>query len=248
MTSDPMEEDSDSARPPVSGLSGRAAKRARRARSIEAAAIAGVVYAVLTVLVLLRLSRFPSLDLSGEELTAWFDDDAHQAWLIGALTFASVASVAFLWFVAVIRRRVGDLEDRFFTTVFLSSGILYVAVWLTGAAALAAPAVAMSQLDAAAVSPASASLAGGIGSSLILVVAPRLQAVFIFSTSTVIKRSQVLPSWLAILGYLSGLLLFVTPWVIQPAGLLFPAWVFIVSVVMLVKHPTDLAVDGARVP
>jgi hypothetical protein len=29
-----------------------------------------------------------------------------------------VSAVAFLWFVAVIRRRVGDREDRFFVTVF----------------------------------------------------------------------------------------------------------------------------------
>ena len=97
-------------------------------------------------------------------------------------------------------------------TVFLNSGIVYVAVWLVyvavwlvGVGALAAPAVAMTQLDAATVTPPSASLAGGIGGSMILVVAPRLQAVFIFSTSTVILRSRVLPSWLAIVRYVSGL-------------------------------------------
>jgi hypothetical protein len=237
MTYDATEDDSDNAPPPLSGLPGPVADREPRGRSIEAAALAGVVYAVLTVLALIRLSRYPSLDLGDEELAAWFDDDAHQAWLIAALSLASIGSIAFLWFVAVIRRRLGDLEDKFFSTVFLGSGIVYVAVWLVGAGALAAPAAAMVQLDAAAVSPASASLAGGIGSSLILVVAPRLQAVFIFSTSTVIMQSQVLPSWLAILGYVSGLMLFVFPLVTQPAGLVFPAWVFIVSVVMMVKRP-----------
>jgi hypothetical protein len=176
------------------------------------------------------------LALGEEELTAWFDDDAHKASLIGALALASVGSVAFLWFVAVIRRRLGDLEDKFFSTVFLGSGIVYVAVWLIGAAGLAAPAVAMTQLDAATISPASASMAGGIGGALILVVAPRLQAVFVFTTSTVIMRSRVLPTWLAILGYLSGLVLFVVPLVTQPVGLLFPGWVLIVSVVLLVKR------------
>ena len=206
---------------------------------MEAASVAGIVYAVLTVLALIRLSRFPSLSLSDEELTAWFDDDAHQAWLIGALALASIGSIAFLWFVAVIRRRVGALEDKFFATVFLGSGIVYVAVWLIGAAALAAPAVAMTQLDDATVNSASATLAGGIGGSLILVVAPRLQAVFIFTTSTVIMRSRVLPSWLAILGYLTGLALFVVPLIAEPAGLLFPVWVFTVSAVLLLHRPTN---------
>ncbi len=215
----------------------------RRGRSIEAAAIAGIAYSVLTVLALIRLSRFPSLELSDEELAEWFDDGTHQAWLIGALALASFVAVAFLWFVAVIRRRLGDREDQFFSTVFLGSGILYVAVWLSGAAVLAAPAVAMTQLDAAAVSPASASLAGGIGGSLILVVAPRIQAVFMFTTSTVIMRSRVLPSWLAVIGYLSGLVLFVLPLVTQPAGLVFPAWVLTVSVVLLLTRSTDSTVE-----
>jgi hypothetical protein len=199
---------------------------------------------VLTVLAMIRLSRFPSLELSEKELAEWFDDGTHQAWLIGALSLASVAAIAFLWFVAVIRRRLGDREDQFFSTVFLGAGILYVAVWLSGAAVLAAPAVAMTQLDAAAVSPTSVSLAGGIGAALILVVAPRLQAVFIFTTSTVIMRSRVLPSWLAVIGYLSGLVLFLLPLVTQPAGLLFPAWVLVVSVVLLLTRSTDLAVPG----
>lgn len=220
--------------------SGRAA---RKVRSIESAAAAGVVYAVLTVLALILGKRFPSLTLSDEELTAWFDDDANKASLIGVLTLASIGSIAFLWFVAVIRRRLGDLEDRFFATVFLASGILYVAVWLIGAAALAAPAVAVTQLDAAAVSPASASLAGGLSSALILVVAPRLQAVFIFSTSTVIIRSRVLPSWLGFVGYATGIVLFVVPLITQPFGYLFPVWVLAVSAVLLVNRPSDLRIE-----
>ena len=220
----------------------------RRGRSIESAAVAGIVYAVLTILATIRLSRFPSLELSDAELAEWFDDDNHQAWLIGALSLISVAAVAFLWFVAVIRRRVGEREDQFFSTVFLGSGILYVAVMLSGTAVLAAPAVAMTQLDAAAVSPASASLAAGIGGSLILVVAPRLQAVFIFTTSTVILRSRVLPSWLAVIGYLSGLGLFLVPLVTRPAGLVFPAWVFTVSVVLLATRSGDFAVEADSDP
>jgi hypothetical protein len=122
--------------PPMFDLSSPATGRFRRARSIEAAATAGVAYSVLTVVALIRLSRFPDLSVGEAELTAWYDDDAHQVWLIGALSLAAVGSIAFLWFVAVIRRRLGDREDRFFATVFLSSGIVYVAVWLVGAGAL----------------------------------------------------------------------------------------------------------------
>ena len=211
-----------------------------RGRSLEAAAAAGICYSVLSVLVMTRMSSYPSLDATETELTSWFDDEGNQTLLVGALGLASVAAIAFLWFVAVIRRRLGDREDRFFATVFFGSGIAHVAVSLAGAAVLAGPAVAMTTLDAAEVSPASASLAGGIAAGLLLVVGPRVQAVFIFTTSTVILRSKVLPSWLAVVGYAAGLVMFVTPFVTLPLGYVFPVWVFAVSVVLLVVRPSSL--------
>ena len=214
--------------------------RRRRGRSIEAAAVAGIAYSVLAGLALIRLSRFPSLELSDAALTAWFDDPAHQAWLVGALTAASFSAVAFLWFVAVIRRRLGDREDKFFATVFFGSGIAYVAIWMVGATALAAPAIATTLVDGATVSSESASLAAGVGAGLVLVVAPRLQAVFVFSTSAVILRSRVLPKWLALVGYAIGLGMIAMPLVAQPVGVAFPVWVFMVSIVILINRPAVL--------
>ena len=215
----------------------------RRARSVEAAAAAGIVYSLLTLFALFQLSRYPKLSLPEQELTAWFDDGQNRWLLTAALGASSVAAIAFLWFVAVIRRRLGDREDQFFATVFLGSGILHVTVSLIGAAAIAAPAIAMTVLDAAEVSPSSASLAGGLGAALLLVVGPRLQAVFIFTTSTVILRSRVLPSWVAVAGYLLGLTMFVAPIVWRSLGLAFPIWVIVVSIVLLVARPTHLEVD-----
>ncbi|MGI9613895.1 MAG: hypothetical protein ACR2QO_13370 [Acidimicrobiales bacterium] len=225
-----------------------------RVRSIEAAAAAGILYAVLAVLALTRMSSYPSLSSSEAELTSWFDDDGNQILLGGALTLASVSAIAFLWFVAVIRRRLGDREDRFFATVFFGSGIAYVAVWLVGAAVLAGPAIAMTTLDAAEVTAASASLAGGVAAALLLVVGPRVQAVFIFTTSTVILRSKVLPTWLAYIGYLAGVIMFLAPFVYVQLAYAFPVWVFVVSVVLLIVRPSSLdtttpgdgAVSGAN--
>jgi hypothetical protein len=88
---------------------------AARVRSIEAAAAAGICSSVLAVLAMTRMSSYPSLDATETELSAWFDDAENQALLIGALGLASVAATAFVWFVAVIRRRFGDREDRFFS-------------------------------------------------------------------------------------------------------------------------------------
>jgi len=232
----------------TTATAGHPPRSAVRARSIEAAAAAGICYSLLTVLAMTRMSAYPSLDATETELTAWFDDDANRILLVGALSLASVSAIAFLWFVAVIRRRLGEREDRFFATVFFGSGITYVAVWLVGSAVLAAPAIAMTTLNAAEVTPASASLAGGIAAALLLVVAPRVEAVFIFTTSTVILRSSVLPSWLAYVGYVAGLVMFVAPLIWVPLGYAFPAWVFVVSIVLLVVRPSSLDTAAGNQP
>lgn len=225
----------------VGDLSGAGARPAAvHARSIEAAAAAGICYSVLAALAMTRMWSYPSLDATEAELTAWFDDDRNQALLVGALGLASVGAIAFLWFVAVIRRRLGDREDQFFATVFFGSGIAHVVLSLAGSAALAGPAVAMTTLDAAEIDSTSASLAGGIAAALLLVVGPRIQAVFIFTTSTVILRSEVLPSWLAVVGYVAGLAMFLAPFVLGPLGFVFPMWVFAVSVVLLIVRPSNL--------
>jgi hypothetical protein len=61
---------------------------------------------------------------------------------------------------------------------------------------------------------------------------------FVFTTSTIVWRSRVLPTWLAVLGYVFGLILFVAPLVIRPLGFAFPVWVFVVSTVLLIVRPT----------
>ena len=217
-------------------VSGRGEKLRRDVRSVESAAIAGVAYSVLTVSALVLLRRFPDLDLSDEDLTAWFDQQGHQAELIFGLNLAAVGSIAFLWFVAVIRRRLGDREDQFFATVFLGSAIVSVAIWLVGAALLAAPAAALLVDDAASVTSGTASLTTGFASALMLIVGPRVQAVFLFSSATLIRRTDRLPNWLAYLGYATGVILFTVPLVSDPVGVGLPLWVLIVSVRMLVDR------------
>lgn len=213
-------------------------RRRRNVRSIESAAIAGVVYAVLTVIGLFLLKPPADLTVSIQSATTWFEDAGNRASLLVGLNLVSIASVAFLWFVAVIRRRVGDREDRFFSTVFLGSAILYVATYITGSVALAAPALAFSVVDNAVVDEASATLAIGTATGLLLVVATRLQAVFVLTTSTLVRRTEVLPNWLAYLGYGGAAVLFLFPLVADPIGLAFPAWVLVVSVTIAFTRPT----------
>ena len=43
---------------------------------------------------------------------------------------AAVAGIVFLWFIGVLRDRLGIFEDRFFATVFLDWGFAVFPVWV----------------------------------------------------------------------------------------------------------------------
>jgi hypothetical protein len=213
------------------------AARGHRAVSVEAAAAAGLASSVLTAVALSLLSQFPSLSLDDASLSAWFDDDGHRARLILGLNLLTIGSVAFLWFVAVIRRRLGHRENRFFATAFFGSAMILVATGLAGAGLLAAPAVAMTILDAGTVSPASASLAAGAGGSMLLVIAPRFQAVFVLATANLFRQSEIAPRWLVVASTVTGVALFIIPLVTRSVGLVFWFWVFVVSATLMVTRP-----------
>ena len=50
------------------------------------------------------------------------------------LNLVPFAGIAFLWFIGVLRDRLGEFEDRFFSTVFLGSGLLFLAMLFASAA------------------------------------------------------------------------------------------------------------------
>ena len=90
----------------------------------KAAAIAGVLFSVLLFIAfwLFRIS-VPADPL---EPGAWLQADVGRVTL--ALNLVPFAGVAFLWFIGVLRDRLGEREDRFFATVFLGSGLLFLAM------------------------------------------------------------------------------------------------------------------------
>ena len=66
-------------------------------------------------------------------------DDSKRRLVAIALNLLPFAGIAFLWFIGVVRDRLGEGEDRFFATVFLGSGLLFVAMlFVSGADAVGA--------------------------------------------------------------------------------------------------------------
>src|SRR3974390_3904939 len=96
----------------------------------RAAAIAGILFSVLLlgVLWLLRIS----VPDDPREPGAWLNSASNTVRL--AINLVPFAGIAFLWFIGVLRDRLGESEDKFFATVFFGSGLLFLAMLFAAAA------------------------------------------------------------------------------------------------------------------
>lgn len=204
-------------------------------RSIEAAAIAGLLYSALSLIATALLLRSPDPSDGDAAMAEWYSDTSNQVSLITAVNLIVGSTIAFLWFVAVIRRRVGERENRFFGTVFLGSALLLSGAWLVAGVLIATPAIAARSFDVLPDASAVASMQAA-GIAMAAVVATRLEAVFIISTTTVGRLSNVFPRWLLVGGYTVGLVLLLIPIPNNWLTWAFPVWVAVVSLVLLARR------------
>ena len=210
----------------------RVAATRKAIRTPKAAAIAGILFALLlsAALILVRIAVPEESRQAGD----WVLDDAGRRMVTIALHLLPFAGIAFLWFVGVVRDRLGENEDRFFATVFLGSGLLFVAM-LFCAGALAAGLI-VSADDARLERFPVWTYGRRVTYSLITVYAMRMAGVFMISSTTLLMRLQLVPKWLVIGGYLGALSLLLTTGSLPLVELIFPLWVLILSVHILVAN------------
>jgi hypothetical protein len=206
-------------------------------RTPRAAAVAGIIFSVflITALALWRVS----VPAQPGDAGAWLTDPGDRAAAAVSLNLVPFAGIAFLWFIGVLRDRIGEREDRFFATVFLGSGLLFVGMMFV-AAAFAGGLIAGTSSSG---SPGADTLALGrnVTSILLNVYSMRMAAVFTLTTVTIARRTQIVSRWLTAAGLATALVLLVgvaiSPWV----ELLFPAWILAVSIEILASSPRVLA-------
>ena len=202
-------------------------------RAPRSAGLAGIAFSVLFLTFALLLGARPPDGLSEAALVEWFQLTAKTPITIAVLYVAPFAGIAFLWFLAVVRDRIGVREDRFLSTVFLGSGLLFVAMFWAAGAAIASL-VAGNRFEGA--PPLEASTLETFRSlafSFLFVFAARAAAVFMIVTSTIAVRTGVYPRWLVIAGYLIAVVMLLSLSLLQWVLLLFPVWVFILSLFIL---------------
>jgi hypothetical protein len=208
----------------------------RDLRAPRAAGIAWLLFALLFVGSLVLLRNHPASGSSAAEIEQWYlRDQARNVALVGVY-LAPFSGIAFLWFIAVIRNRIGDREDQFFATVFLGSGLLFVAMLFAAAAAAGAPLAAVKFQDAPIPSPDTIVLARGLAYTFLYVYGVKAAAVFMIVVSTIGVRTAAFPRWLIAAGYVIAVAMLVSVSFFQPLVLLFPAWVAMISIAILLSN------------
>ena len=208
-----------------------------RIASVESAAVAGLLCALGWSLGIRGLLESPGISAGPLEISTFYaNPDAGRNTLI-LLQVMVFATIAFLWFIGVIRNRLGDNEPKLFGTAFLGGAVSFAVVLLVGSAALAAPAVLV-WVGGVTPDPGASSISRATAVILLSVVAPRMATLVIFSTATLARATGALPIWLVWLSYEIGIIEFVNFTVSEPTIYSFPAWIALVSIVMLIRRPT----------
>jgi hypothetical protein len=204
----------------------------RELRTPRAAALAGILFALLfgTSWVLIRFS----IPTDALEASDWLDQQAKNLSL--AMSLIPFAGISFLWFMGVVRDRMGHQEDQFFSTLFFGSGYLYLGMTFAAAAATGAVLVLYASNPGLLAVSEIYSLGLVISNRLNTVYAMRMAGAFMTVLGTIWVRTGVMPRWLALVTYLLAAVLLIsigfTPWVV----LVFPAWVLTISVSILVLN------------
>jgi hypothetical protein len=205
----------------------------REVRSPRSAALAGIVFSLLMITSMVLLHSSVGTNLTSID-PGWLESWSGSASVV--LVLVPFAGIAFLWFTGVMRDLMGDLEDKFFSTVFLGSGIILVVmmyVWAAtvgtvfGTYALAAEVsvdrdvylyglVFMNQI---------------IGNYFL-----RMAAVYMLSIGSLWTRTKVVPHWMVIGTDVVGVGFLLFAGRLREARFLFPAWVLVVSVYILILN------------
>jgi hypothetical protein len=204
----------------------------QRLTTPRAAAAAGIIFSILLIicLVLIRIS----IPDNPRDAGAWLASSGNKVRL--ALNLLPFSGVAFLWFIGVVRDRLGQYEDRLFSTVFLGSGLLFLAMLFASAAVAGGIIVTYGATPEQLMHSDLYGFSRATTYELTNTYAIKMAGVFMISTCTLFLRLKLAPRWMAFLGYALAVILLFSIGFISWASLVFPLWTLLLSVYILIEN------------
>ena len=207
----------------------------KRLTTPRTAAIAGILFGLLFSVSLVLMRAAIPHDITD---TTWITTGSSQISIaVGLMPFAGIA---YLWFIGVVRDRLGDFEDKFFSTVFFGSSLLFIGLVFISMAIAAGILATYPVINKEATDYTVLYFARALMLHISSVYALRMAGVTMISLGTIWMRTGLLPRWLAVVTFSLALVLLVvvnySPWF----TLAYPAWVTLISLYILwmrLTHP-----------
>jgi hypothetical protein len=205
----------------------------REVRSPRAAAFAGIAYSVLMITGMILLASIVSVrleDITPEVLESW----SRKASLI--ILLVPFAGIAFLWFTGVIRDMLGEREDRFFATLFYGSGIIQVVLLFIWGAIFGAIMATKSLMVVESTDARMYLFGFALMNEILGNYALRMAGVYMMAINSLWSKTSLMPRWLTIITYILALGFLLAAERFREARFIFPVWVFLVSVYILILN------------
>ena len=210
----------------------------------RAAAVAGILFSILMITSLVLI--WISVPFDPQEDGGWLT--ANWSTVSLALNLVPFAGIAFLWFIGVVRDRLGQAEDRLFATVFLGSGLLFLAMLFDSAAMAGGTIRIYGSAPGQLIESDLYTFGRMVTYEIMNVYTLKMAGVFMLTTCTLSLRTRILPRWMIFLGFILALFLLLSLGSVNWAPLVFPLWILLISVHILLANLKGSKNEDVNVP
>ena len=202
-------------------------------RSPRSAAVAGIIFSILMTAGMVLMYSVVS-DIPADIDRSWLATWSGTASVV--LIMVPFAGIAFLWFTGVVRDRLGDLEDHFFATIYFGSSIIIVVMLFIWAATVGAIFGSFSAVSYQLVDDDIIIFGFKFMNEIIGNYTLRMAGVYMTAIGTAWTRTGVMPRWLSGVTFVVAIGFLFFAGTVREARFIFPGWVFVVSVYILILN------------
>src|SRR6185295_18900686 len=197
----------------------------------------GLLFAALFVVAIVLVHTTPTLSATDAEITAYYASSSTLLVTVG-LYLIPFAGIAFLWHAHCTRLLIETRTPSPSAIPYglqLVSGVLFVVLLFAGMAS--AGSVALLKDLTSAPLPSADFIRGvlAVGYGMVFVYAIRGAGMYALTTTTLLRQTKIMPTWLGVVSYLLAIFLLVSTTLHPVVVLLLPTWVVIIALVVFIR-------------
>lgn len=236
-------------RRPDPGAGSAVDARWRQVRALgRMSALSGMVFAGLSVVAMVLVQRAPKLG-DPDPVYATFYAAGGSALATLGIYVVPFAGIALLWHLSATRAMFRAVPREFSPVqawLQMAAGLLFLCMMFVGSAAVGAVALLGTFAVNPLPTPDVARALAAVGYGLLFIFGVRMAGMYMITTIGMAVTAGLLPRWLALIGYLAATFLLVSTTYHAVVLLVFPAWVVVASVALLLRAGRSAAPERTR--